>query len=76
MSALISDIGYDANYIVEEAQCVEVEAVVPLDRKIKLQDIMIKSCLKHFRRVATRYDKLDIAYLVLAFLARIYLWLK
>ena len=29
--------------------------------------------LKHFRRVATRYDKLDIAYLRLVFIAAIYL---
>ena len=32
--------------------------------------------LKDFRRVATRYDKLDIAYLGFVFIAAIYLWLK
>jgi transposase len=32
--------------------------------------------LKHFRRAATRYDKLDIAYLGFVFIAARYLWLK
>ncbi|MBL3284899.1 IS5 family transposase domain protein [Rickettsiales endosymbiont of Paramecium tredecaurelia] len=32
--------------------------------------------LKHFRRVATRYDKLDIAYLGFVFIAGIYRWIK
>jgi transposase len=32
--------------------------------------------LKHFRRVATRYDKLEVAYLGFVFIASIYLWLK
>ncbi len=30
----------------------------------------------HLRTVATRYDKLDIAYLCMVFIAAIYLWLK
>ncbi|CAL7961623.1 hypothetical protein MIDIC_310011 [Alphaproteobacteria bacterium] len=32
--------------------------------------------IKVFLKVATRYDKLDVAYLSFVFIARIYLWLK
>ena len=32
--------------------------------------------MKHFRRVATRYDKLDIAYMSFVLISGIYLWLK
>ncbi|CAL7960573.1 hypothetical protein MIDIC_230046 [Alphaproteobacteria bacterium] len=32
--------------------------------------------MKNFRRVATRYGKLDVACLAFVFLAGIYLWLK
>ena len=32
--------------------------------------------MKHFRRVATRYDKLAVAYLSFVFISGIYLWLK
>lgn len=89
MSALIADKGYDANYMVEAAKCVEAEAVIPprsqrktprdYDQALYKERNLIERMfnkLKHFRRVSTRYDKLDIAYLAFAFLAGIYLWLK
>lgn len=89
MSALIADKGYDANYMIEAAKCVKAEAVIPprsqrktprdYDQALYKERNLIERMfnrLKHFRRVSTRYDKLDIAYLAFAFLAGIYLWLK
>lgn len=89
MSALIADKGYDANYMVEAAKFVEAQAVIPprsqrktprdYDQELYKERNLIERMfnkLKHFRRVATRYDKLDVAYLAFAFLAGIYLWLK
>ena len=89
MSALIADKGYDANYVVEAVKSIEAEAVMPprsqrkaprdYDQELYKERNLIERMfnkLKHFRRVATRYDKLDIAYLGFTFLAGIYLWLK
>jgi transposase len=89
MGALIADKGYDANYMVDAAKGVNAEVVIPprsqrkaprdYDQELYKERNLIERMfnkLKHFRRVATRYDKLDIAYLSFAFLAGIYLWLK
>jgi transposase len=89
MTALIADKGYDANYIVDAVKSIEAEAVIPprsqrktprnYDRELYKERNLIERMfnkLKHFRRVATRYDKLDIAYLAFAFIAGIYLWLQ
>lgn len=89
MSALLADKGYDANYMIEAAERINATAVIPprsqrkaprdYDQELYKERNLIERMfnkLKHFRRVATRYDKLDIAYLAFAFLAGIYLWLK
>lgn len=89
MKALIADKGYDADYMVLAAEAVGAEAVIPPRSQRKSQRVYDKDLykernliermfgkLKHFRRVATRYDKLDIAYLAFAYLAGSYLWLK
>lgn len=89
MKALIADKGYDADYMIEATKNVGAEAVIPprSGRKIlreydtelyKERNIIERmfNKLKHFRRVATRYDKLDIAYMAFVFIASIYLWLK
>ena len=89
MSALIADKGYDADYMVNAALSIQAEAVIPprsqrknprnYDKTLYQERNLIERMfnkIKHFRRVATRYDKLDIAYLSFAFLAGIYLWLK
>lgn len=89
MGALIADKGYDANYMVEAAINIGAKAVIPPRSQRKTprdydQDLYKErnqiermfNKLKHFRRVATRYDKLDIAYISFALLAGIYLWLK
>jgi transposase len=89
MNALIADKGYDADYMAEAAKAVDAQVVIPSRsiRKIPRQydEYLYKernkiermfNKIKHFRRVATRYDKLDISYLSFVFLAAIYLWLK
>ena len=89
MNALIADKGYDANYMVEAAAAVGADAVIPSRSKLKNQrkydEALYKernhiermfNKIKHFRRVATRYDKLDVAYLAFVLIAGIYLWLK
>ena len=71
------------------AKYIEAEAVIPprsqrktpreYDQELYKGRNLIERMfnkLKHFGRVATRYDKLDIAYLAFAFLDRIYLWLQ
>lgn len=89
MEALIADKGYDADYMVEAAKNLKAEAIIPsrarrktsreYDEELYKERNLIERMfnkLKHFRRVATRYDKLDIAYLGFVLLAGIYLWLK
>ena len=89
MGALIADKGYDANYMIDAARDVGAEAVIPprsqrktprnYDQELYKERNLIERMfnkLKHFRRVATRYDKFDIAYLGFVFIAGIYLWLK
>ena len=89
MKALIADKGYDANYMVEAAMKVGSEAVIPprsmrktpreYDAELYKERNLIERMfnkMKNFRRVATRYDKLGIAYLAFVFIVGIYLWLK
>ena len=89
MEALIADKGYDADYMIKAAKDVGGKAVIPsrsmrkapreYDEELYKERNLIERMfnkLKHFRRVATRYDKLDLAYLGFVFLAGIYLWLK
>ena len=89
MEALIADKGYDANYMIEATEAVASEVVIPprSNRKIwreydtelyKERNLIERmfNKLKHFRRVATRYDKLAIAFLSFVHIAAIYLWLK
>jgi transposase len=89
MEALIADKGYDADYMVKAAKDAGADAVIPsrtkrtapreYDEELYKERNLIERMfnkLKHFRRVATRYDKLDIAYLGFVFIAGTYLWLK
>ena len=89
MDALIADKGYDANYIAEAASNVNASVVIPprsirknpreYDTELYKERNLIERMfnkLKHFRRVATRYDKLGIAFLAFIHIASIYLWLK
>lgn len=89
MGALIADKGYYGNYMIEAAMNVNAVAIIRprsqrkaprfYDQELYKERNIIERMfnkLKHFRRVATRYDKLDISYLAFVFIASIYLWLK
>lgn len=75
--------------MVKAAKDAKAEAVIPsrvrrkapreYDKELYKERNLIERMfnkIKHFRRVATRYDKLDIAYLGFVFIAGIFLWLK
>lgn len=87
--AVLADKGYDANYIVDAVKEMEAEVVIPprSNRKVardydthlyKERNLIERMYgkLKHFRRVATRYDKLASSYMAFVLVAAIYLWLK
>ena len=84
MEILIAEKGYDVNYMTEAA-----ESVIPLrfhgkalrkyDKELYKERNFIERMfnrIKHFRRVATRYDKLTITFLSFIHVAAIYLWVK
>ena len=87
--AVLADKGYDADYIVEAAKSMKAIAVIPPKSNRKVQREYDKELyternlverlfnkLKHFRRVATRYDKTAAAFLAFIHIASICLWLK
>jgi transposase len=87
--AVLADKGYDADYIVDAVKGMEAEVVIPprSNRKVaraydahlyKERNLIERMYgkLKHFRRVATRYDKLASSYMAFVLVAAIYLWLK
>ena len=87
--AVLADKGYDADYIVDAVKEMEAEVVIPpkSNRKVareydthlyKERNLIERMYgkLKHFRRVATRYDKLASSYMAFVLVAAIYLWLK
>lgn len=86
---VLADKGYDAGYIIEKVMAQGGEAVIPprsfrkthrqydVDLyKERNQIERMYGKLKHFRRVATRYDKLALSYLSFVPVAAICLWLK
>ncbi len=88
-AAVLADKGYDADYIVEAAEAMGAEVVIPprsmrkkprtIDKDLYKERNLIERLfnkLKHFRRVATRYDKTASAYLAFVLLAGIFLWLR
>lgn len=87
--AVLADKGYDADYIVETVNGMNALVVIPpkSNRKVlrdydadlyKERNIVERmfNKLKHFRRVATRYDKTALSFMAFLNLAAIYLWLK
>jgi transposase len=87
MQALLADKGYDADYIIAavgKAQAVILPRAMrkhqrsydtELYKERNLVERMFNK-LKHFRRVATRYDKLAITYLAFIHFAAIFILLK
>jgi transposase len=87
MKVLIADKGYDANYMLEAGEKVGAKVVIPPRKNRKIQREYDKELykkrniiermfnkMKHFRRVATRYDKLDVSYLAFVFIVALSLW--
>ena len=80
--ALIADKGYDANALVEAVEASGAQAVIPprsnrlvsrfYDRQLYRHRNLIErffNRIKHYRRIATRYDKLASSYLAFVQLA-------
>lgn len=87
--AVLADKGYDVGYIIEAVMAIGAEVVIPPKSNRKEQREYDKVLyeernniermfgkLKHFRRVATRYDKLAVSYMAFVLLAGTCLWLK
>ena len=86
---LIADKGYDATYIIEKVKELGMKPLIPLRSNRKNQRKYNKELykkrnliermfnkMKHFRRVATRYDKLATSFLSFVHIAGISLWLN
>ena len=87
--AILADKGYDADYVVAEIVKMEGEVVIPsksnrkkprdFDKDLYKERNLIERMfnkIKHFRRVATRYDKTAAAFLAFVTIAGICLWFK
>jgi transposase len=87
--AVLADKAYDANQLVEFVKELGAEVVIPplSQRKVqrKFDSVLYEernqiermyNKLKHFRRIATRYDKLAVTFMGFVLLAAIWLWLK
>lgn len=88
LRTVIADKGYDADALVESIHAREAEAVIPprSNRKVRreidheryrarhlIENLFAR--LKQFRRLATRYDKLDVRYRAFVTLAAVCVWL-
>jgi len=87
--ATLADKGYDADHLVDQIAQTGAQIVIPPKRNRKIQrpydtelykqrNIIERffNKLKHFRRVATRYDKLLANFMGFVKLAAIAIWLK
>ena len=85
---VVADKGYDADHFVASIQAAGAEAVIPprsnrlapreFDRHLYRARNLIErffARLKHFRRIATRYDKLAKSFLSFIHLACAFVWL-
>ena len=86
--AVVADKGYDADHFVATIEAAGAEAVIPprsnrlipreFDRHLYRARNLIErffARLKHFRRIATRYDKLAKSFLSFIHLACAFVWL-
>ena len=87
--AVLADKGYDSNAIRETIETAGMTAVIPSNRARKTiiphdqalyrERNLIERCfnkLKHFRRLATRYDRRACHFLALLHLASSMLWMR
>ena len=85
---MIADKGYDSNAFVAIIEARETEAVIPSRKNRKEQREIDENLykdrnkverffnrLKHYRRIATRYDKTAQNYLSFVYLASAMIWL-
>ena len=85
---VIADKGYDANPLVENIQAQGAQAVIPpRSNRLELRDYdrhwykdrnlveRFFNRIKQFRRIATRYEKLDRNFLAMITLVCSYIWL-
>jgi len=88
-SGVIADKGYDSNALrslISEAGMVVVipsnrsrKVLIPYDYNLYKTRNRIERCfnkLKHFRRIATRFDRRDIHFLAFLYLASFLLWTR
>ncbi len=86
---VVADRGYDARALVEQIEAVGAKAHIPTQRDRKVQRSVARSIyrqrnlveryfnkLKHFRRCATRFDKLARNFLAAVALASTRLWTR
>ena len=87
--AVVADKGYDADHFVTRIEATGAEVVIPprsnrlaprqFDRHLYRARNLVErffARLKHFRRIATRFDKLARNFLAAILLASTRLWLK
>ena len=87
--AVIADRGYDSRAFRDLIRSERMRVVIPstrsrkrripYDRVAYRERNLVERCfnkLKHFRRVATRYDRLDCHFLSLLHLAAAMIWLR
>ena len=87
--AIIADKGYDADHFVAQIEAAGAQAVIPprsnrltqrsFDRHLYKDRNLIErffARIKHFRRIATRYDKLARNFLAAAVLVGALYWIK
>ena len=88
VQAVVADKGYDADHFVATIEAAGAEAVIPprsnriepreFDRHLYRARNLVErffARLKHFRRIATRYDKLAKSFLSFIHLACAFVWL-
>jgi transposase len=88
VQAVLADKGYDSEAFVERVERLQAEAVIPsrknrraprtIDRELYKDRNKVERFfgrIKHYRRVATRYDKSAVSYLSFVHVACIMTWL-
>jgi transposase len=87
--AVLADKGYDADYIINAVSGMNALIVIPpkanriiqreYDAELYKERNLVERLfnkLKHFRRIATRYDKTALSFMAFLTIAAITLWLK
>jgi transposase len=80
---LLADKGYDANWLRTRIAEVGAEAVIPssppYDKYIYQERNLVErffNKIKHFRRIATRYEKTAVSFAAMLFLVGAMIWLR